>query len=72
MVSEGDRVEFTATDDPDAPVDPGARGTVVRVDALPTTVPGETPERQVWVDWDSGDRFALLEDEDDYRVLDAE
>lgn len=68
-MSEGDRVELVATSDPYTTLTAGDRGTVTSIDTIPAEITGGRPQRQIWVDWDSGPTLALLEGEDEWRVV---
>ena len=64
----GDRVELVATSDPFTSLRPGDRGTVLDVDV---DEPPIAPRRQVkfWIEWDSGSTLAMLQGEDQLRVV---
>jgi hypothetical protein len=53
------------TNDPYTDLKPGDRGTVVDVSELPY----EGTPFKIWVQWDNGLRFAILEGQDDYRTV---
>ena len=72
MVSEGDRIELISTSDPHTSLSAGDRGEVTDISTTPAMGPRGKPEKQVWVDWDSGSRLALIENEDSYRVVNDE
>jgi Domain of unknown function (DUF4314) len=61
----GKRVELIHTDNPDADLKPGDRGTVVDV----TELSYEDKPFKVWVLWDSDSRVTILEEHDDYRMI---
>lgn len=61
-VSIGDRIELVFINDSMTRLKPGARGTVKKIEY-------ETDETLVWVDWDNGERLALLDPIDKYRVV---
>ena len=61
----GKRIELIRTDNPNADLKHGDRGTVVDVSELSY---GDKPSK-VWVLWDSDSRLTTLEGDDDYRVV---
>ena len=61
----GKRIELIRTDNPDADLKPGERGTVVEVSELRY----EDKPFKVWVLWDSDSRLTTLEGDDDYRMV---
>ena len=61
----GKRIELVRTDNPDADLKPGERGTVVDVSELRY----EDRPSKVWVLWDSSSRLTTLEGHDDYRMV---
>lgn len=64
--SKGDRVRLVHTDDEYTQTDSGTEGTVTSID----TIHIEGAPDQIWVDWDDGSHWALLEGEDEYEILD--
>lgn len=69
--SQGDRIKLTHTDDEYTSLSPGAVGTVTDVDTLPAEItPQNKPEKQIWVDWDSGQRLALVDSQDSFEIID--
>jgi Domain of unknown function (DUF4314) len=61
----GKRIKLIHTNNPYTYLKPGDRGTVVDV----TELPYEDTPFKVFVQWDSGLRFAILEGQDDYRTV---
>ena len=61
----GKRIELVRTDNPDADLKPGERGTVVDVSELRY----EDKPSKVWVLWDRDSRLTTLEGHDDYRMV---
>jgi hypothetical protein len=59
------KIELIRTDNPDADLKPGDRGTVVDV----TELSYEDKPFKVWVLWDSGSRLTILEGQDDYSMV---
>ena len=58
----GDRIELVFINDSMTRLKPGALGTVTKIEA-------ETDETLIWVQWDNGERLALLDPIDKYRVV---
>lgn len=70
MVSEGDRIELVHTSDQYTNLSAGDRGRVVNIDTLPPEITGKRREtRQIWIEWDSGSRLALIEGEDKFKII---
>ncbi|HIH29618.1 MAG TPA: DUF4314 domain-containing protein [Thermoplasmata archaeon] len=61
-VGIGDRIELVFINDSMTRLKPGAQGTVTKIEA-------ETDETLIWVQWDNGERLALLDPIDKYRVV---
>jgi hypothetical protein len=61
-VGIGDRVELIFINDTLTRLRPGAQGTVTKIEV-------ETDETLVWVQWDNGERLALLDPIDKYKVI---
>ncbi len=61
-ISIGDRIELVFINDSMTRLKPGSRGTVIKLEY-------ETDETLVWVQWDNGERLALLDPIDKYRVV---
>ena len=61
-VNKGNRIELIYINDSLTRLKPGDRGTV-------TNIVPESDETLVWVDWDNGERLALLDPIDKFRVL---
>lgn len=68
MVSEGDRVELVNTTDEYTSLEPGDRGTVTRVDVDKPPIVSR-PTRKYWVDWDDGGVLAMVDGEDQIKVV---
>lgn len=67
---EGNRVELVSTSDPFTSLEPGDRGTVTGTDTVPAEIgPGTGPQTQVWVEWDDGQRLAMVLGEDSIRTV---
>lgn len=69
MVTTGDRVELVSTSDPYTNLEPGDCGTVTDISQTPAMGPDGRPERQIWIDWDSGSKLALIQGEDRFAVI---
>ena len=56
----GDRVELVYIEDSWTDLKPGDQGTIFKID--------ET-EELIWVNWDNGERLALLDGIDKYKII---
>ena len=61
-VKIGDRIELDFINDSWTRLKPGDRGTVVKIE-------NESDETLVWVQWDNGERLALLDPIDKFNVV---
>jgi hypothetical protein len=61
-VNVGDRIELVFINDSWTRLKPGNRGTVMKIE-------NETDETLVWVQWDNGERLALLDPIDKFKVI---
>ena len=61
----GRRIKLVRTNNPYTYLKPGDRGTVVDV----TELPYEDTPFSVLVQWDNGPRLAILDGDDDYRMV---
>jgi len=61
-VNVGDRIELVFINDSWTRLKPGNRGTVMKIES-------ETDETLVWVQWDNGERLALLDPIDKFKVI---
>lgn len=59
-VKIGDRVELLEMEDSMTSLQKGSRGTVTKIDE---------DEDLIWVQWDNGERLALLADIDKFKVM---
>jgi hypothetical protein len=62
-VKIGDRIKLVHTDDKFAQLKPGDLGTVWDISIFNIEIDGK-PVRVVWISWDSGSKFALIEGKD--------
>jgi fructose-1,6-bisphosphatase len=61
-VKVGDRIELDFINDSWTRLKPGDRGTVIQIES-------ESDETLVWVQWDNGERIALLDPIDKFNVV---
>jgi len=61
-VGIGDRIELVFINDSMTRLKPGSLGTVTKIE-------NETDETLIWVRWDNGERLALLDPIDKYKVV---
>jgi fructose-1,6-bisphosphatase len=61
-VKVGDRIELDFINDSWTRLKPGDQGTVVQIES-------ESDETLVWVQWDNGERLALLDPIDKFNVV---
>jgi len=59
-VKVGDRVELLEMEDTMTKLEKGSQGTVYKIDE---------EEDLIWVNWDNGEKLALLADVDKYKVI---
>jgi hypothetical protein len=59
-VNVGDRVELLDMNDSFSRLEKGAKGTVFKI---------EDDQELIWVNWDNGEKLALLADMDKFKVL---
>ncbi len=59
-VKVGDRIELISTTDTLTRLKKGSRGIVTAVDE---------EQELIWVNWDNGERLALIDGVDTYRIL---
>jgi len=60
VVKVGDRVELVFINDTMTKLEKGSRGTVSKI---------EKEQELIWIDWDSGEKLALLEGIDKFKVV---
>ncbi len=56
----GDRVELIQTDDTITKLTPGSKGTITKI---------EEDQELIWVDWDNGEKLALLIGIDKFKII---
>jgi hypothetical protein len=59
-VKVGDKVELIETDDTWSKLEKGSRGTVFKI---------EKDQELIWVEWENGERLALLEGIDKFKII---
>ena len=59
-VKVGDRVELLDINDTWTKLEKGAKGTVTKIDS---------DQELIWVDWDNGEKLAILDGIDKYRIF---
>jgi hypothetical protein len=62
VVKVGDRIQLIFINDTWTRLQPGDKGTVVEIEK-------ESDETLIWVQWDSGERLALLDPIDKYKII---
>jgi Domain of unknown function (DUF4314) len=67
-VKVGDRIKLVHTDDKFTQLKPGDLGTVWDISIFNIEKDGK-PVRVIWISWDSGSKFALIEEKDEFEVL---
>jgi hypothetical protein len=60
IVKIGCRVELIEMNDSFSKLKKGSRGTIVKIDK---------DQELIWVDWDTGEKLALIEDIDKFKIL---
>lgn len=56
----GDRIELVKTDDTWTKLEPGSKGTVVEM---------EEDQGLIWIKWDNGEKLALLDGIDKFKII---
>jgi hypothetical protein len=67
-VKVGHRIKLVHTDDKFTQLKPGDLGTVWDISIFNLEKDG-MPVRVIWISWDSGSKFALIEEKDEFEVL---
>ena len=60
MVKVGDRIELIEINDTMTKLEKGSKGTVSKI---------EKEQELIWIDWDNGEKLALLEGIDKFKVV---
>ena len=60
-IKVGDRVELIETNDTWSKIEKGSKGTIKKIDI---------DQELIWIDWDNGEKLALLEGIDKYKIID--
>jgi hypothetical protein len=60
-VKVGDKVELIETDDSWSKLEKGSRGIVFKI---------EKDQELIWVEWENGEKLALLEGIDKFKIID--
>jgi hypothetical protein len=69
-VKIGDGIKLVHTDDKFAQLKPGDLGTVWDISIFNIELDGK-PVRVIWISWDSGTKFALIERKDEFEILEC-
>lgn len=56
----GDRIELIEMNDTWSKLTKGSKGTISKIDES---------QELIWVDWDNGEKIALLDGVDEYRIV---
>ena len=67
-VKIGDRIKLVHTDDKFVQLRPGDLGTVWNISIFNIEIDGK-PVRVIWIYWDSGSKFALMEGKDEFEFM---
>jgi len=67
-VKIGDRIKLVHTDNKFVQLRPGNLGTVWNISIFNIEVDGN-PVRVIWIYWDSGSKFALMEGKDEFEFM---
>ena len=59
-IKVGDRVELIETNDSWSKLEKWSKGTIFKI---------EVDQELIWVDWDNGEKLALLEGIDEYKII---
>jgi hypothetical protein len=66
----GDRIKLIHTDDQFTQLKPGDLGTVQDISIFNIEIDGKAV-RVIWISWDSGINFALIEGKDEFELLEC-
>jgi Domain of unknown function (DUF4314) len=67
-VKIGERIKLVHTDDKFTQLRPGDLGTVWDISIFNIEMDGK-PLRVIWISWDSGIKFALIEGKDEFEII---
>jgi hypothetical protein len=67
-VKIGDRIKLIHTDDKFVQLKQGDLGKVWNISIFNVEIDGK-PVRVLWISWDSGSKFALIEGKDEFEIL---
>ena len=67
-VKIGDRIKLVHTDDKFVQLKPGDLGTVWDISIFNIQTYGK-PVRVIWISWNSGSKFALIQGNDEFEIL---
>jgi hypothetical protein len=59
-IKVGDRIELIETNDTWSKIEKGSKGTISKIDI---------DQELIWIDWDNGEKLALLEGIDKYKII---
>ena len=59
-VKKGDRIELLEINDTWTKLEKGSKGTVTKI---------ETDQELIWVNWDNGEKLAIIEGTDKFKIL---
>ncbi len=60
QIKIGDRIELIEMNDTWSKLTKGSKGTISKIDES---------QELIWVDWDNGEKIALLDGVDEYRIV---
>jgi hypothetical protein len=60
VVKVGDRIELIEINDTMTKLEKGSKGTVSKI---------EKEQELIWIDWDNGEKLALLADIDKFKII---
>lgn len=60
IVKVGDRIELIEINDTMTKLEKGSKGTVSKI---------EKEQELIWIDWDNGEKLALLADIDKFKII---
>jgi hypothetical protein len=64
----GDRIKLLHTDDKFTQLKPSDLGMVWDISSFNIDIDGK-PVRVIWINWDSGSKFALIEGKDEFEII---